>query len=513
MFRYPLFSILLIFSLVSIKSIALEVNDLYQVTIVVDSQTLAQRELAITKALQGVFLKIGGKTNVLKHKVLLQAQKKSSTFVNQYRYQREDDELSIVVNFNENKVNAVFKQADLPLWGSLRPQVLLWLIDEQENTRTIVAHDADTTIPESINTFSTQRGLPIVMPLMDLTDSEQVVMSDFWGYFPEKIEQASSRYFADTVIVMRVSDSSLVINAENKDNDNSQSIPITVDDFSCGLLCDQQRIDTPKDLDTPKNLDWKVYTQGALYTQQYEGVDKEGLITQGLSDITELIYQSYALSTTDEHDFVIEVNNITSLKSDTQAFDFLTDLSAVKEVTLISAQGDVRRFKLDLIGSKKSFLASLKLNNKLTLQIEPLLENSLKSGLEPNLGSSFDSVALAPKGDVLDEVFDDTLDALKPDNYQEMNVIVLGNAEPNINDFIINGKKVSRITFNGTIINNVEDNTDQSNQNITDENTINITETDFNSVAGTEEEPILLVEDIVPLTITPNIPVFYWEEG
>ena len=117
-----------------------------------------------------------------------------------------------------------------------------------------------------------------------------------------------------------------------------------------------------------------MFTQGILYTQQYEGVDKVSLIGQGLSDITELIYQSYALSTTAENDFVIEVKNVTSLANDMQLFNFLNDLSAVKAVTLISAQGDVRQFKLDLIGSKASFLASLKLNNKLTQHLDNLLD-------------------------------------------------------------------------------------------------------------------------------------------
>ena len=38
-------------------------------------------------------------------------------------------------------------------------------------------------------------------------------------------------------------------------------------------------------------------------------MDKINLINQGLSDITELIYQSYALSGSSEHDFIIDVTN------------------------------------------------------------------------------------------------------------------------------------------------------------------------------------------------------------
>ena len=361
MFRFSFVLIMLVLSLLSASLAALEVNDLYQANVVVDSQALEQREQAIKKALQGVFLKVGGKKSVLTHGVLKKAQKRASRYVSQYHYQRKDEELSLVVSFNEEQVNQLFKKANLALWGSLRPQVLLWLIDEQGTSRSMIAADAGAIIPTSINNFSRQRGLPIVMPLMDLTDNEQVVLSDFWGYFPEQIQQASQRYFADTIVVMRVSDSSLVI-----DTEKSETV-IVSKDVSCGLLCEQQEVTTPK------VLDWRVFTQGALYTKQYQGVDKVSLIAQGLSDITELIYQSYALSTTAENDFVIEVNNVSSLKDDTQLFAFLKDLSAVKAVTLIRAQGDIRQFKLELIGSKSSFLASLKLNNKLTQQLDSQL--------------------------------------------------------------------------------------------------------------------------------------------
>ena len=364
MFRTPFFLIMLALSLFSAKLAALEVEDLYQVSIVVESQARAEREQAIKNALSGVFLKVGGKKSVLSNAVLLKATRRANRYVSQYRYQRKDEQLSIVVNFNENQVNELFKQANLPLWGSLRPQVLLWLIDEQGASRTIVAANADSIIPASVHDLSVQRGLPIMMPLMDLTDNDQVILSDFWGYFPEQIQQASLRYFADTIVVMRVSNSSLIVDKKMDNNDSLSIEPGSEANLSAHA--EEINTDEQAELKTLHALDWRVYTQGALYIQKYQGLDKASLIEQGLSDITELIYQSYALSTTAEKDFVIEVQNVTSLTHDSKLFNFLANLSAVKTVTLTQAQGSVRHFKLELIGSRASLLASLKLNNKLT---------------------------------------------------------------------------------------------------------------------------------------------------
>jgi len=450
MFRFPFVIFLLVLSLFSANLLALEVRDLYQSDVVVESQDRVQREKAIKQALQSVLLKVGGKKSVLTHDILKTAQKRATRYVSQYRYQRKKGQLSIVVSFNEDKVNKLFKDANLALWGSLRPQVLLWLIDEQGVSRSIVASDADTIISTSINDFSTQRGLPIITPLMDLTDSKNVVLSDFWGYFPEQIQQASLRYFADTIVVMRVSDSSLVPKSELVD------IEAPSQRESCGLLCEQQ------ESVSHKVLDWKILTQGVLYTQKYQGVDKVSLINQGLSDITELIYQSYALSTTAENDFVIEVNNVTSLKNDTELFNFLLDLSAVKAVSLTSVQGDVRQFKLDLIGSRASFLATLKLNNKLTQQLDGLSQTQQFTN--------------------------------------QMKIVVLGEPQTVIAD------KTSVPIVNGGL----DDSPVNLVASIEESNSLHIKPaTDLNK----NDELQILTETTPALKIVPKIPVFYWEQG
>lgn len=516
----------LLLSLFSTDLAAIEVKDLYQASVDVDSQAPEKRTQAIKRALSGVFLKIGGKQNVLDDKVLKQAQKNASRYVSQYRYQLNDEQLSLIVRFNEDKVNQLFKKANLALWGSLRPQVLLWLIDEQGNTRQIVSDasvdsvertndDGEVNFSTVINTFSEQRGLPIIMPLMDLTDSEQVIISDFWDFYPEQINQASLRYFADTVVVMRVSNSTLLSLDEQalvvKEAESSQNI-------DCGLLCEQEAIELPK------VLDWRVYSQGTIYFKEYHGLNKMDLITEGLSDITELIYQSYALLDSASNDFVIEVKNVTSLDNDIQLFDFLSDLSAVNNVTLISAQADVRQFKLDLIGAKSSFLASLKLNNKLTQVIEPQitvepldeevvgeqLNNQQDSDLPPiedNLNSSMtiteiEETAAKESSSVEQSSEESSIDNSKFENeladitdgkknYLEMNIPVV-NLTPKTESELAEAAKNESVNQNVEIKEIVKEGSEATNK--------------VEQVDGTEE--------IKPqLAIAPSIPVFYWEQG
>jgi hypothetical protein len=67
---------------------------------------------------------------------------------------------------------------------------------------------------------------------------------------------------------------------------------------------------------------------------------------------------------------VIEIHNINSLLTDTKVFSFISSLSAVNNIILLNAKGDVRRYKLDLVGSEESFFAALKLNKNLKEYVE-----------------------------------------------------------------------------------------------------------------------------------------------
>jgi len=536
----------LLLSFFSKNLAAIEVKDLYQATVNVDSQASAQREQAVQSALAGVFLKVGGKQGISNNPVLKKAQKNASRYVSQYRYQLNDEQLSLVVHFNEDKVNQLFKQANLALWGSLRPQVLLWLVDEQGNTRQIIADSdlisnsnsntvsvtsatseldydaknnaaiqAETNIPQVINTFSELRGLPLIMPLMDLTDSEQVSIEDFWDYYPEQVKQASLRYFADTVVVMRVSNSTLLSLEEQVLTQNQES---TLDNnLDCGLLCQQQEA-----VKQPKVLDWRVYSRGSIYFKQYRGLNKVELINQGLSDITELIYQSYALLDSASNDFVIEVKNVTSLENDMRLFNFLKDLSAVNTVTLMTAQADKRQFKLELTGSKTSFLASLKLNDKLTQVIEPQVE------IEPQV----DIESLDDSTDIIDSENQQVIDSIDSEgqshtsmkvttieedttetnfassamfetdgvetsvlkrNYLEMNIPVI--------DLTVKDESETKTSVEHEAVNKAADK-DKLKDEVKD------------AVEGEQDPKGDESEPAKPqLVIAPTIPVFYWEQG
>ncbi len=355
---------------------AVEVKDLYQASVAINSQNTSDRGPALRKALATVMVKVGGEKSVLDNDVIKKSLSDYGSFLSQYQYQQKSlqiadkqgnkKQLFLFASFHAEKINRLFQQANLPLWGSLRPQVLLWLVDEQGLTRRIISNSSASNLPFMVNEFSDQRGLPIMMPLMDLTDTNQIKLSDVWGRFQQPIKDASSRYLAEAIVVMRISNSSLIAFDYSEKED--------IDASDCGLLCAQPRPAEQNYVLDWSLLDWSLIKGQQKYSQQYQGDDPKALLQQGLADITELIYQRYALSTTSQNDFIIEVANVESLVTYVEVFDFLSNLSSVKSVTLQSAKGSARRFNLQLLGSTEALLASLKLNKKLTQYIDPLAQ-------------------------------------------------------------------------------------------------------------------------------------------
>ena len=166
---------------------------------------------------------------------------------------------------------------------------------------------------------------------------------------------ASQRYLAEAIVIIRISNSSL--------------LPKLVEQENCQPLCAQNNY----------ALDWSLISTSGQAQQQvqqygelYQGQDRQHLLEQALADITQVIYQEYALFTTTENDLLIDVANIDSLPTYLKVSSFLEQLSSVQAVKLVSANGSHWRFDLTLIGSQKALLASLKLSKQLRQYIDPL---------------------------------------------------------------------------------------------------------------------------------------------
>jgi hypothetical protein len=381
MFRYFIVLVVVLNYFFELSKVsAVEVKNLYNAKVIVNSQTNSEQKRALQQAMGAVVLKVGGQQELLTNSTIKKGLKNYSRYVANYRYQRKVDKIELLVTFDEDKINQLFEQASAPIWGSLRPQILLWLVEENGLQRTTISNatyssfadnlsgnassQVSYNLPESVEHFSSLRGLPILMPLIDITDMNTISTFDVWGRFAEQVQAASQRYNPESIIIIRLSNSSLVPQQEN------------YEEIEACLLC--------QDKAQSYALDWSFIADAQSYNRDKIGAQIFGeisygtapdeLLQQALSVISDKIYQKYALNSGVDNDYVIDVANISSLQNFIEVERFLEQLSSVKSVNLLNASGENRRFKLTLKSSGQAFLALLKLNQQLDHFVDPLAE-------------------------------------------------------------------------------------------------------------------------------------------
>lgn len=355
-------------------TMAIEVNDLYQAKIEVDSKNKKDKQTALKQAMEAVIFKVAGEKSALKNPLVKQALQKNANYFTQYSYQKESGKNMMLVAFDEAKINRLLTEANLPIWGRLRPNVLLWVVNEEGLIREVVDEKSQLFIPEQVQAFSSLRGLPFMLPAWDEQDQNNIFISDVWGRFVSPVVEASDRYHAESIVVIRLSESSLVNHNEDNysdeanilvDNQKTPQLAFCVDNSLCN-----------KSPEKIYALDWRFIADGKPINvgEFYQGAEPSQLLNQALEEITTYLYQKYALSSGENNEIIIEVANVNSLADYIHIMDFLHALSSVKSVTLKQAKGTTRQFYLSLIGSPEAFLSNLKLDQALYQDIDPLAD-------------------------------------------------------------------------------------------------------------------------------------------
>ncbi|CAN5117677.1 DUF2066 domain-containing protein [soil metagenome] len=176
-------------------------GDLYEAAVPVETQTPKERTEAVQRALSTVLVRVTGRREAAADPALSSLIKAAERYVQQYGYTTDN---TLRVGFDGVALRNALLDAGQPVWGTERPVTLLWLaIDNGSGRRSMVAADDESDVVELLESIASQRGIPLVLPLLDTEDLARVSFSDVWGGFGEEILAASTRYGADAVLVGR----------------------------------------------------------------------------------------------------------------------------------------------------------------------------------------------------------------------------------------------------------------------------------------------------------------------
>ncbi|MFV3328025.1 DUF2066 domain-containing protein [Pseudomonas sp. NY15372] len=175
------------------------VSGLYQVREPIDGQGSEARAQATSKALDTLVLRLTGDPKAAQSPGLAALRKDPQQIINQVGTEAGPPE-ALVVEFDPGSTERALRQAGLALWGSNRPSVLGWWLNDSVEGSNLVGDGQSAAGP--LRRAAQHRGLPLRLPLGDLQEQLVANAQQLEGNDPAPLREASERYNADAMLAV-----------------------------------------------------------------------------------------------------------------------------------------------------------------------------------------------------------------------------------------------------------------------------------------------------------------------
>lgn len=281
---------------------------------------------AFAAALGSVLLKVTGLPDAGTPAVRDQLFPEPDRLVSQYSLQADD---RVWVEFDAGAVRRVLDAAGQPVWGAERPLVAIWYgVDSGRGEREILSSDSQGsgTDSERLDELRTalldaarERGLPVVLPLMDTEDLAQINFADLWGGFSEPLLTASRRYGAEAVLIGRA------------------------------------RSYSPED----SRVRWTLVAGG-------EQSSWEGSAAAGPRQAAESLARQFATYAGSAGSLRLAVSNVSTLSDYGRLRNYLRSLGIIDGISVIRVVGDTVEFELNVRGDAGRLSRTLEADSRLS---------------------------------------------------------------------------------------------------------------------------------------------------
>ena len=333
------------------------IEDLYLATVPVESQDRKERQEAIRTGLSQVLVRVTGSNQVLTVPAIEAALNQPTRYAQRFRYQKQEkdgEKIQVLwMHFDEGAITKLLQNNQMPVWGRTRPATLVWLVVDDRRKRSLISNDKQDEARQIIEEQARLRGLPLRLPLYDLTDRANLSISDVWGNFEEAILNASSRYQTEAVLVGRVYRTS----------------------------------------STSWSGRWTLYIEGRQQNWQTSGDSLEVAMLPGVSQTTEILAQRYAQvdSGLSSDQLRVQIKGVSALSAYMRVFKYLDSLDTVTQVQPSSIESDSVVFTLTSRRGRLAVSQAISLGHTLEAEIaenvsipDPATASKDPTGLKPN---------------------------------------------------------------------------------------------------------------------------------
>ena len=304
------------------------VTDLYQADVAASSGEQWQQQ-----ALLQVLSRVSGKADVANYGEIDSELKKASSYIKQFEAVRGNDGPRMRVVLDATKVNQLLQQNQLAVWGALRPDILVWQVEQVDGGRNFIRR-AEHEFNQELTKAFKHAALPLLLPLYDMDDLMQLSETDVWAGFWQQINQASGRYNADVVLA------------------------VTIDQVQ-------------QDNKTLYRLTWQRQDDGRTLRNDVQAEAAADLMQQFATELSAQLAARYAsvLTTDNNASMQLAVTALTSLSDVVQVQQLLQQVVGVSDVIIARYEAGVAQFTLRSSSAEIAVLNALRFNPRLRQQI------------------------------------------------------------------------------------------------------------------------------------------------
>ncbi|MDZ7748779.1 MAG: DUF2066 domain-containing protein [Halofilum sp. (in: g-proteobacteria)] len=230
----------------------------------------------------------------------------------------------LVVTFAGAPIERALAERGIVVWGEQRPEVLLWLAVDDGRERYLVSADGDSEAYQLLSEVAARRGLPVVLPLLDMTDRQRIEFVDIRGGFFDAVRSASERYRAETLLV--------------------------------GYL--ERR-------DGRWAGDWNLLGLGDRRAWRVSGADLEAALTGGVGGTTERMAAALAGQGGERNSVHLRVRALGDLGAYARVARYLESLVRVRSAEVVGVRPDEAVFRLVIRGRVEELERTIALGNML----------------------------------------------------------------------------------------------------------------------------------------------------
>lgn len=188
-----------------------EVQGLFEIELVANSQSVADREQAIKQALFGVLNRVLVSDDIAQIPAVQQALQGAQHYVKQFQYSliaadeySEGDARLIRVEFDQDQLMELMRQSQVGIWSEIRPRTLIWLVVDDNGKRQFYNPDEMPEIESALALASKIKGVPIIFPILDLEEQQKISVSEVLGADSKNLLNVSARYEVPAIMAGRV---------------------------------------------------------------------------------------------------------------------------------------------------------------------------------------------------------------------------------------------------------------------------------------------------------------------